>query len=313
MLTMRGVRAVAGRLRPRIVLLADRPRWAFDFTARSLRERLRDRFDIVIRYVKRRPRLRPDRFDLLYVFFWGETWHERFEIDPNRIVREVASYRWANELRYGPMRAERLVERHLDDCRLVTTPCSRLRDELAPILNDRIVLLPKGYEPSLFFDRERRRGRLRIGWVGNPRDECKGLFDILVPACKDRFDFRWSSGRWRRRKVARFYNDIDVLAIASTAESQPLPLIESMACGCFPVTTDVGIVPELVRHGENGLVVPRTVDAFRDAFAWCETNLDTVRNAGRQNAAELPGKRSWDVLAERWAAVFERALGGEAG
>ena len=104
-----------------------------------------------------------------------------------------------------------------------------------------------------------------------------------------------------------FYNSIDVISVASTAEGDPRPLIEGMACGCFPVTTDVGIVPELVRHGENGLIVERSVKAFAEAFAWCRANVDQVRAAGRRNAELMLASRTWAHVASAWASAIARA------
>jgi glycosyltransferase involved in cell wall biosynthesis len=85
--------------------------------------------------------------------------------------------------------------------------------------------------------------------------------------------------------------------------------MEGMACGAFPVATDVGIVPELVRHRCNGLVVERSPEAFREAFAWCEQNLAAVRRAGRFGAALVAAERDWDRLAARFGDVLDAALG----
>jgi glycosyltransferase involved in cell wall biosynthesis len=293
--------------RPRITLLADRPGWAFDFVARSIAARLADRYAFRIRYVRRRPRLDPRRTDLLYVFFWGETWHQRFGFPPHRVIKEVASWRWAHDARFGPLTAQELVDRHLAECGIVTTPSRRLHEALSP-LRDRVVHCPNGVETGIFRPAGRRRGPLRIGWVGNPDDDCKGLRDLLIPACAGRFALETTDGRRTRREVARLYRRVDVIAVASTAESQPLPLLEGMASGLFPVATDVGIVPELVRSGVNGLVVERSVEAFREAFGWCAEHLRAVRRAGAFNAELVTAERSWDRLAARFAEVFDAAL-----
>jgi glycosyltransferase involved in cell wall biosynthesis len=290
------------------VLLADRPNWAFDFVARSLAARLSDRYDLAIRYVCRQPKLDPRRIDLLYVFFWGETWHQRFGFEPRQIVVEVASYRWALEERYGRISARQLVDRYLSGCGFVTTPCRRLYEELSP-LREGVAHCPNGVETGMFRWTGRRAGPLRVAWVGNPNDDCKGLRDILIPACEGRFALEATDGRRSRREVARLYARSDVIAIASSAESQPLPLLEGMACGAFPVTTDVGIVPEVVRSGVNGLVVERSAEAFRHALSWCAEHLDAVRRAGALNAELIACERSWDRRAGRFAELFDTALG----
>lgn len=293
--------------RPRIVLLADQPHWAFAHVANSIARRLRDRFDIRVRYVVDKPDLDPAEVDLLYVFYWGETYHERFGFPADRVIREVASYRWREE-RNGGLRPEQLVARLLSSAQTLTTPCRKLRDELRPF-DPNVQLCSNTVEFDRFPRAAERSGPLRIGWVGNPQDDTKGLQDILIPATEARFDFVASPGVWSQRRVARFYREIDVLAIASWRESQPLPLMEAMASGCFIVTTDIGIVPEILEESEVGImVVERSAEAFGAAFETCSANLSQIRSQGGKNAEVIRRVRHWDDLAERYAALFAETI-----
>jgi glycosyltransferase involved in cell wall biosynthesis len=299
----------AAATRPRIVLLADWPDWAFSSVARALIARLSDRYAFRLIHREVEPvELREQEIDLLYVFWWGDDSYQRFGIPSHKIVKEVASHRWQNEERFGRLSVEQFVERYLSDCATVATPSKMLFEMLEPARAG-VFHCPNGVDPSRFHPTRSRRGPLRIAWVGNPRDACKGLHDVLVPACAGHYRFEHTDGRRSPEELLALYNRSDVIAIASTAESQPLPLLEGMACGCFPVATDVGIVPELVRSGTNGLVVERSVKAFRDAFAWCDAHLPFVRRAGEANAARIASERSWDDLAARFAEVFDFVLG----
>ena len=298
--------AASGDL-PRIVLLADHPRWAFDHVATSIAERLRERFDIRVRYVVDQPELDPAKIDLLYVFYWGETYHESFDIPAERVIREVASYRWREE-RNGGLTPEQLISLHLSDAQILTTPCRQLRDDLQSVHRN-VQLCSNAVEFDRFYPGPERSGPLRIGWVGNPRDDTKGLHDILIPATEGRFDFMASPGDWSHERVARFYREIDVLAIASWQESQPLPLMEAMASGCFIVTTDVGIVPEILEESDSGiLVVERSADAFAGAFKSCSANRVETRSRGRKNVEVIRRVRNWDDLAARFATLFDEVL-----
>ncbi len=49
----------------------------------------------------------------------------------------------------------------------------------------------------------------------------------------------------------------DIFALASDWEGLPLAIIEAMAAGLPVVATLVGCVPEVVQHGETGLLIPR--------------------------------------------------------
>ncbi|MBI2114383.1 MAG: glycosyltransferase [candidate division NC10 bacterium] len=48
----------------------------------------------------------------------------------------------------------------------------------------------------------------------------------------------------------------DALVIPSTREGIPLALLEAMAASLPVVATEVGGIPEVVRHDETGLLVP---------------------------------------------------------
>lgn len=298
-----------GGSKPRIVFLMDRPQWAFDINAQAIIARLSDRYEFGRHFVHiEKPDLRPETFDLLFVCFWGEKVYQSFDIPPHKIIKQVASHRWENEEKYGLLTARQFVERDLSDCGLVTTVSQRLYDAVSTH-RQRVYHCPTGVELKTFRMRRRRRGPMRVGWAGNVNDACKGLHDILIPACEGRFEFEYSPGNWNRRQMARFYNRIDVLVVGSTAEGEPLPLMEAMACGCFAVTVDVGIVPELVVNGQNGLVVERSIEGFRKGLQWCEQNLERIRQIGPVNAAAISLMRPWDRWALRMGEVFEVALG----
>lgn len=300
---------MTGAARPRVFLLADRPGWAFDQAARALIQRLSRRFDLRLIYQGVETRdLDPAQVDLLHVFWWGDQTYRHLGIPPERIVKEVASHRWQLEPQFGPIDTATFVARYLDDCASATTLSLRLFELLSGHYPN-LFHCPNGVDLARFRTAPRRWRELRIAWSGNPNDPCKGLHDVLEPACAGRFALERTDGRRTQAQVAALYARSDVIAVASQAEGEPLPLLEAMASGCFPVTTDVGIARELIVSGVNGLVVERTPEAFRRAFHWCETHLADVRRAGRLNARLLAEERDWDRVAWRYAEIFDAALG----
>jgi glycosyltransferase involved in cell wall biosynthesis len=54
--------------------------------------------------------------------------------------------------------------------------------------------------------------------------------------------------------VAAWLRAIDVFVLPSTSEAFSNSLMEAMGCGCAAVASNVGGNPELVRHGETGLL-----------------------------------------------------------
>jgi glycosyltransferase involved in cell wall biosynthesis len=291
--------------RPRVVILADRHGWALEHEARDLAGSLGGEFETRIAFVPDEPDLAAIPFDLLVVLFWADTYHQRFVHDPRKIVKQVASHRWAFEP-FGPLSPKQFVDRHLWDAATVVCVSERLHRELSP--HREVLHVPQGVDTDSLRRREPRQGPIVFGWVGRARAPQKGLADILRPAASRDFELRVAGGELSWEEMIRFYHAIDVLCVASVHEGEPRPLIEGMAAGCFPVAVDVGVVPELVRHGVNGLIVRRSVAAFRAAFQWCVLNPEVVRPAGLENARVMAAVRDRRCTASAWGRALRRAL-----
>ncbi len=68
-------------------------------------------------------------------------------------------------------------------------------------------------------------------------------------------------------RVAELIASADILVLPSFIENLPLSIIEAMASGVAVVATPVGAVPDIVRDGETGLLVPvGDVDALAAAL-----------------------------------------------
>jgi len=302
------MKSLFGQDKPHVAFLADTPHWAFDTIAISLRKRLRENFRVSIHHVARSPRLNPQDIDILFVHFWGETSYTSKGFSRKQIIKDVASWRWKDEEKFGRMDADEFSATYLNDCICVTTPCAAIYNELRSSVPN-LCHCPNGVEASYFaFESDRKvpLGPLKIGWVGNPCDSLKGLEDVLKPAARN-YQLYTASGSLSKRKMREFYKSIDVLAISSKSESQPLPLLESMAAGCFPVTTNVGIVPEILTTGYNGLVVERSVESFQSAFSWCAENVEMLR-AQREQQTHFAHTQTWDRWVSRYTRLFDAVL-----
>lgn len=283
--------------RPRIHLLVDRPGWAFDITARAIVRYLSDEFAFKTDYIVAGNIARTG-YDLSMVFYWAQA----TKIPPYRAMKQISSHRWA-DLARGNLTAEQAAAKYLQDAFTFIVPSQRLFDTFTPYVD--VSLAPKGYDPDLFAQMRDRDGDLVIGWAGKATDPSKGLGDVLRPGIPD---LRVAGGELQEVKMPAFYNGLDVICVASMAEGDPRPLIEGMACGCFPVCVDVGIVPELVRHEDNGLIVERSIGAFQRAVSWCRKHIEHVREAGRRNATAMASTRTWAHVMPAWRNAFRRAL-----
>lgn len=294
--------------RPRVAIVPYTPNWTYDSTARALARHLVDYYDIRLFYDHPNTPDEIDRWrpDLVIDMWWRGALGERF---PRRVLKQVSSHRWGTN-KWGALTAPEFLTRHCHGVAALIVPSLRLQEELrdarvAPVRSLPVLLGPKGYEPDELFDHGIRRGAIAVGWAGNAFASDKGVRSVLRVADPG---IRLADRCLTRGEMVDFYNQIDVIAIASDAEGDPRTLIEGMACGCYPVATDVGIVPELVRAGGNGLIVRKGVEYFRDAFASCRARAAEVRAAGARNADSMRCERAWSVVAPVWRAVIATGL-----
>jgi glycosyltransferase involved in cell wall biosynthesis len=95
--------------------------------------------------------------------------------------------------------------------------------------------------------------RLVVVGSGPMLAELEALAARLGVAAKCRFEPATS-------QVAERLRGFDIFVLPSLSEALSNSLMEAMACGCCAVASDVGGNPELVRHGETGLLF-RPADA----------------------------------------------------
>lgn len=119
----------------------------------------------------------------------------------------------------------------------------------------------------------------------------------------------------------RFHGRLDAAALADLLrasralvlparwyENQPMIILEAYAVGTPVLVTDLGGLPELVRDGEQGLVVPANDPvALAAAMDRLDSDPDAALAMGRAGRARLEAEFGADVHLQRLAAVYETA------
>jgi L-malate glycosyltransferase len=111
-------------------------------------------------------------------------------------------------------------------------------------------------------------------------------------------------------------NDIpDLLAAADLAvccsdfEGGPLSVMEYMGAGLPVVATKVGGLPELVRDGENGVLVPpRDPDDLAESIAGLLVDAGRRRRMGQAGRLLRESEYGGDAFIARLEALYERLL-----
>lgn len=110
-------------------------------------------------------------------------------------------------------------------------------------------------------------------------------------------------------RLARLYAALDLLLYPSLADSQSLVCVECLCSGTPIVGFATGGVPEVVRNGLDGLLVP-THDgpALVKAAATLLQNADLRKKMGKEAAASAAQRFNLALFAQRYEKAYEEAL-----
>jgi len=114
-----------------------------------------------------------------------------------------------------------------------------------------------------------------------------------------------------RSDVPELLASCDLVALPSLQEGSPIALIEALAAGKAIVASAVGAIPELIHHGETGLLVPpgnpRVLSA---ALGYLIDDHDMRRKLGRQGSEMVGRQFDFGDTAARYRGVYEAVLEG---
>jgi glycosyltransferase involved in cell wall biosynthesis len=89
-------------------------------------------------------------------------------------------------------------------------------------------------------------------------------------------------------------------------------LLEGMACDTPGICSDAASLPEIVRHGETGFVVPwGDADALRSRLEWLRDRPDEARRMGVAAGVDVRRRFDWDRVVSDCLAAYARAPGGK--
>jgi glycosyltransferase involved in cell wall biosynthesis len=112
-------------------------------------------------------------------------------------------------------------------------------------------------------------------------------------------------------EASAFYACADIFVLPSRFEGTPLTLIEAMASALPVVTTATCGMRDVIRHGENGLLVrPLSSDALVEAVERLRGDPGLREYLGRAASKDAREKYTWDRIAQPVLQVYERLCTG---
>ena len=153
---------------------------------------------------------------------------------------------------------------------------------------------------------EGRSVRLRL--VGSGPDEASLWVHAERVAARDRVVFE---GAVDQDHIRDFYAAANAFCLPSFAEGLPVVLMEAMAMEIPCVTTYIAGIPELIRDGEDGLLVPASdLDALVIALANLMDDAELRQRLGKSGRARVREHYDLRRNVERLAAIFAERVQG---
>lgn len=164
-----------------------------------------------------------------------------------------------------------------------------------------------------------------VGWAGHSRwggpeapiEDFKGVNTILRPAIKqlaaEGIPIRLCLADRAEKliphnKMVNYYAQLDIYICTSKAEGTPNPVLEAMACGVPVISTDVGIVPQVLGPKQSEFILKeRSIACLKQAIQRLISNRELLTELSQENLAMIR-KQAWKFKAEKFAVYFNQCL-----
>lgn len=294
----------------KILLVADQPNWIFFRHCEEIQKRLTE-FDIEIAYSRSGVvNSIASQYDLIYV------------LDPMPMV-----YPPANKTIMG-LRCEFLYKEHPQGARGLYEQgfpgrCVSIKDKCSvfhvvnknqlkaftPIVTDKPLLLAQhGVDEEIFDKAKYDKNNIEelIVSVSGRGSSNKG-FEIVQKACGE-LGIKIAGAHYGRRKLPKeemplFYNQATVHVCMSKTEGLNNPSIEAGAMGLPVISTRCGAAEEIIKDGESGFLIDRTVDSLKEALIKLQ-DKDRRLEMGEKLYWEIMTNWTWKVRIEDFGKMF---------
>jgi glycosyltransferase involved in cell wall biosynthesis len=107
-----------------------------------------------------------------------------------------------------------------------------------------------------------------------------------------------------------YYNKCSLFILPSEFEGLPIAMLEAMACGCIPVTTPVGDIPDVIQDGENGFLLknnlPNTI--VKKILEIKRLKLNRISRNARKTIEE---RYDWNKLINKFLDTYRSIIKDE--
>jgi len=294
--------------KPNILLISDVKGWAWWIKSEYLKKYLSDDFNIDIKCVIGPGSVSQYKINQLkynLYFTYGFSYISMLSnIPKNKKITGVTAHRAKNVIL---PKMKMAGHHHANSVMLL--------NELKDMGFTNAYYVPNGVDEKLFkiIKPIKKDGNLIVGHVGK---ECavKGQREYILPAIKKAGVKSYTNLRnWKDKiphnKMPEIYQEMDVFVVASTEDGTPNPALEAAACGRPIISNKIGNMPQFIKDGYNGFIVPRKIEAYVEKINYFKNNRSELIRMGNNARKTIEEDWTWEKQSERYRKMFHDILG----
>ena len=106
-------------------------------------------------------------------------------------------------------------------------------------------------------------------------------------------------------RVADILNRMDVFVVTSEYEGISIAILEAMSLKLPVIATNVGGIPETVKHNETGLLINQTADSLANAMRYLVSNPSSIQKMGDAGFAVFQNDFHQSIVIDKYKQLYE--------
>ena len=216
-------------------------------------------------------------FKIEMAYYFQFTSHLPFTANKNLIgiytdgyPHEGPTEDFKNNIQYRELSRKDFFEKYLKKYDGIIVGCDNLKKAYLTF-TDKIQFVYGIYKQEEFGKKKKPHKTFTIGWTGNPNREMKGFNEVIIPAIEEvkktgREVYLKTKFTGTYDELFDFYEDIDLVLIASRADSGPSLFAEASLSNVPCISTPVGLPQMIIQHDKNGKIINRDINEFVSAI-----------------------------------------------
>lgn len=300
--------------KPKIIMIGDVRGWAWDIKTKQIVKYLSDEFEIInFPMLEEKKGINTKAYDLYFTYGWSVVNHiSANSIPKERRISGVTAHKGKDFFKNTIAKSMRLVKWHHANSIM-------LLNEMKEGGFKNTFYVPNGVDENQFNIKvpiPLKRDNLIVGHVGKrcgSGTDAKGHKRFIEPACEQagvKYRNRYNNYKDRvpHEKMPEFYQEIDCFIVSSETDGTPNGALEAAACGRPVISNKIGNMPEFIKDGYNGFIVPRNVKAYVEKLQFLKENREVLIQMGTNARKEIEENWTWKRMAENYRRMFQEIL-----